>query len=215
MCRVDASAAGSDIFIGGWLADSLAARQAFDVEWFLFAVPVELFSCTALCDGSRHRCNRPLPCSLHGRAGQHCISAAELLASAVALALWGPRFSVDPTAFLVTLARLDTDSKVAEQSTRIKWYSSSQNLQLSLRTLVHVCLFHRVRPILSHCAGDVNVLADAITRFRDPSKASLIQRLPLARRRVSLPSVSDVFSVFSVLQAPELYPLAVGDTPFQ
>ena len=75
---------------------------------------------------------------------------------------------------------------------------------MSLQTLVHICLFHRVRPILSHVAGQLNVLADAITRFRDPQKALIVARLPVARRCILFPQIPDAASVLAALQPVDM-----------
>ena len=201
LCRVDASASGDSLVIGGWFADSLDARRLFDVAWFCFDVPLSLFRCTGKTESGR-QCAHSLPCEIHRRGAQHSISAGDCLASAVAIALWGHRFHSASCPYVVSLARLDTDSMVTSLSTKIRWFSNSLNLQQSLQTLVHCCLHQRVHPILSHCKGEVNVLADAITRFRELQKAPTVARLPQHRRALCLPEIAGTSHIFSALSSP-------------
>ena len=84
------------------------------------------------------------------------ISAAEALAVAIAVALWGESL-------------MQSDSRVAVLGQK-KWYTPSPNLAAAMELLVSACFSHKVRLQLSWVAGKDNALADALSRMEvDPS----------------------------------------------
>ena len=72
---------GAGIFLGGWFAESLEDFEDGRVSWFAFKVDSQLFPQSKA-------------------SNNHLISAAEALAVAIAVALWGPQL-------------LQSDSRVA------------------------------------------------------------------------------------------------------
>ena len=169
--RTDACAMGEFGFIAGWIG-TLEERKAFRVRWFLFRVPFSFFQDTvgAEVDGSQF---------------QRFISALEVLAVAVGIALFGSLLSSDTHGF--SIAHLETDSMVAVGSS-VRWYSPSKAMFLALTCLAESSVFHQVRPALSHVPGKLNTLADAISRAPlDIEKRSLVDRLDPRFRVAEVP----------------------------
>ena len=160
--RTDAMAGPEGAFIGGWMAPSVEAFAAKDVSWFLFHVDQQLF---------------PNPKAEANRV----ISACEALAVAVALFLWGP--TVQQRSGAVASVVFDSDSMVTVHGSK-RWYSPSANLACALGWIVDACIEAKVRPAIVHIAGDLNVMADAISRSGvDQRAATFVHSLPRARRR--------------------------------
>ena len=176
--RTDAAAESSGVFLGGWFAKSLTHFQAGKVSWFAFRLSTDFF---------------PQAKS----ANNHLISAAEALAVAIAVALWGADI-------------LQSDSRVAVMGSK-KWYSSSPNLAIALECLVRACFYRKVRLSLSWIPGKENALADALSRLTvDPQARSAFSWLHPESRALGRVSSQEVLSRILPELTPFLEPLRVG-----
>ena len=143
--RTDAAAEDSGIFLGGWHAASLEDFSQGRISWFAYRVSAKFFP-------------------NEKASNNHLISAAECLAVAIAVALWGPDL-------------MQSDSRVTVLGSD-KWYSSSPNLSAALFCLVRACIFRKLRLNLSWVAGKENALADALSRLQvDPAAKTALQWL--------------------------------------
>ena len=172
--RTDAAAEPAGIFLGGWFAESLEDFEDGRVSWFAFKVDSQLFPQSKA-------------------SNNHLISAAEALAVAIAVALWGPQL-------------LQSDSRVAVLGSE-KWYTASPNLACAMELLVHACFARHLRLQLSWVAGKDNALADALSRIEvDPKAKSALDWLHASAVRADC---EVLFQILPVLQ-PYLLPLELG-----
>ena len=126
----------------------------------------------------------------------HLISAAEALAVAIAVALWGPRI-------------LQSDSRVAVLGSR-KWYSASPNLSVALQCLVRACYSKKLRLSLSWVPGKENALADALSRLSvDPQAKSAFSWIHPSCREPGRAKLEVLATVLPEL-LPFLTPLELG-----
>ena len=166
--RTDAAAEAAGIFLGGWHAVDLESFAAGQISWFSLELKASFFP------DSKTEFNL-------------YISAAEALAVAIAVSLWGPDL-------------VQSDSRVTVCGSD-KWYSPSENLSAALQLLVKSCMHQSLQLQLSWVSGKENALADALSRWAtDPSVRSELSWLPAGGR-------ADCEVLFRVL--PELKPYIV------
>ena len=137
--RVDACASSSGAWLGGWFAPHASCSIA-DIRWFGCEVPPEVFP------EKKSKC-------------QFYISAAEMLALAVAINLWGSALRAGGAESIA----LQSDSMVSVLSCAAD-YARSPNMSFSLREFVAASLTHDIECEVTHIPGVSNVLADAISR---------------------------------------------------